>query len=254
MMKLSDKPCFNQFIEEAGSRILQKESSFSANSETLDFGYQTDASAVYSSNIEGNTVDLNSFMNFRLQKEIHREAKDLKEIDDLSKAYNFAQNNPLTEGSFLEAHRIFSEELLIKSLRGNYRNSKVGVFGSEGLVYMAVEEHLVPEIMSEFFAEISALLNEKLDAAEAFYFASLIHLRMAHIHPFLDGNGRAARLMEKWFLAEKLGKEFWKLPSEKFYKENRADYYKNISLGFDFYSVDYSKALPFLRMLPESLG
>jgi Fic family protein len=33
----------------------------------------------------------------------------------------------------------------------------------------------------------------------------LIHLRLAQIHPFRDGNGRAARLIEKWFVAEKLG-------------------------------------------------
>ncbi|MBN1116921.1 MAG: Fic family protein [Bacteroidales bacterium] len=35
-----------------------------------------------------------------------------------------------------------------------------------------------------------------------FYFASLIHLRFAHIHLFRDDNGRAARLIEKWFVAE----------------------------------------------------
>jgi Fic family protein len=52
-----------------------------------------------------------------------------------------------------------------------------------------------------------------LSAEEVFYFASFIHLRFVHIHPFRDGNGRAARLIEKWFIAEKLGKQFWKLPN-----------------------------------------
>ena len=33
------------------------------------FDYLTKASAVYSSNIEGNSIDLNSFMNYELSKE-----------------------------------------------------------------------------------------------------------------------------------------------------------------------------------------
>jgi len=31
------------------------------------------------------------------------------------------------------------------------------------------------------------------------FFAALIHLVFVKIHPFDDGNGRAARLLEKWF-------------------------------------------------------
>ncbi|WP_220392957.1 Fic family protein [Chitinophaga lutea] len=34
----------------------------------------------------------------------------------------------------------------------------------------------------------------------------MIHLVFVKIHPRADGNGRSARLLEKWFLAVKLGK------------------------------------------------
>ena len=57
---------------------------------------------------------------------------------------------------------------------------------------------------------------------EVFYFASMLHLVFAHIHPFQDGNGRAARLLEKWFLASKLEDKAWLIQSEKFYKENKS--------------------------------
>ncbi|WP_394370742.1 Fic family protein [Pedobacter endophyticus] len=81
----------------------------------------------------------------------------------------------------------------------------------------------------------------------------LIHLRFAHIHPFRDGNGRAARLLEKWFLAQKLGIELWKIPSEKYYKEHQPEYYKNINLGVNFYELNYDNCLPIITMLPNSL-
>lgn len=37
------------------------------------------------------------------------------------------------------------------------------------------------------------------------------------IHPWNDGNGRSARLLEKWFIAQKLGPKAWFLQSEKNY-------------------------------------
>jgi Fic family protein len=92
-----------------------------------------------------------------------------------------------------------------------------------------------------------------LSKSQVFYFASLLHLVFAHIHPFRDGNGRAARLLEKWFLAEQLGNSFWKLSSEKYYKEHQKEYYNNINLGVNYYELDYGKCLPFLVMLTQSM-
>jgi len=93
----------------------------------------------------------------------------------------------------------------------------------------------------------------ELSNSEIFYFASLIHLKFVHIHPFMDGNGRAARILEKWFLSEKLNPEMWKLTSEKYYKDNQIEYYRNINLGVNYYELNYDKCLPFLLMLINSL-
>jgi Fic family protein len=79
------------------------------------------------------------------------------------------------------------------------------------------------------------------------------HLRFAHIHPFSDGNGRTARLVEKWFLAQKLGKNYWKIQSEKHYWENRQKYYEAINCGVNFYELDYSMCIDFAEILVESL-
>ena len=100
-------------------------------------------------------------------------------------------------------------------------------------------------------------LNQKkqeLTINEVFFFASMIHLVFVKIHPWNDGNGRSARLIEKWFLAQKLGKKAWFVQSEKNYYQQHQTYYKNIRLlGMEYPDLNYSKALPFLLMLPNSL-
>jgi len=222
------------------------------NGNELDFEYLIEASAVYSSNIEGNSMDLNSFMNSKISGAMPK-PKEHIEIVDLINAYKFAQINDLTEENFLKTHQISSAHFLIVSKQGIYRDGPVGVFGSQGLIYMAIEAKKVAEAMKELFTKISELLAKDLTIEEVFYYTSFIHLRLAHIHPFSDGNGRAARLLEKWFIAQKLGDRAWAIQSEKYYKENIKDYYANINLGVNYYEVDYDKALPFLLLLLASL-
>jgi Fic family protein len=252
-MRIIDEKYFERYNDLIGNQIESLCESFDFVEKSIDVGYQTQASAVYSSNIEGNSIDLNSFMNSKLSLEKFRPQKEIQEIENLITAYEFAQYNTLTEMNFLHCHQLFSKTLVIKSKQGKYRNEKVGVFGQSGLVYLAIEPELVKSAMSDFFSDLDVLLKKDMPKSKAFYFASLIHLKFAHIHPFRDGNGRAARLLEKWFLATKLGFKFWKLSSEKYYKEHKTEYYSAINLGVNFYELDYNKCIPFLLMLPKSL-
>ncbi|TDG37071.1 Fic family protein [Pedobacter changchengzhani] len=253
-MNITDKTYFDEYIKVIGKDVKNLLNNFDFTIGNSDLGYQTQASAVYSSNIEGNTVDLNSFMNAKLSKDKFKPTKEIQEIEDLVSAYDFAQNNNLNEVNFLKSHQILSKQLLISGLRGKYRKDKVGVFGQSGLVYLAIEAELVGAEMKLFFTQISKLLLATITEEEVFYYAALIHLRFVHIHPFRDGNGRVARLLEKWFLSIKLGMDFWKIPSEKYYKDHQPEYYKNINLGVNFYELNYNKCLPFLIMLPNSLN
>jgi len=252
-MRIIEDKYFNQYNDLIGNQIEKLIESFDFAEKSTDLGYKTQASAVYSSNIEGNSIDLNSYMNYKLSQEKFKPHKEIQEIENLILAYEFAQSNLLTEKNFLQCHKIFAKTLVIKSKQGKYRNEKVGVFGQPGLVYLAIEPELVKEAMTDFFDDLGGLLKKDLSKSEVFYFASLIHLKFAHIHPFRDGNGRAARLLEKWFLTEKIGKDFWKLSSEKYYKEHQIDYYNNINLGVNYYELNYDKCVPFLLMLPKSL-
>jgi Fic family protein len=221
------------------------------------FGFLMEASAVYSSNIEGNTLDLNSYLKTQAFQ-TGSKPKEATEISELITSYTWAKNqDALTEKALLEAHSILAETLVIPSNRGAYRQQPIGVFSKHGLVYMAVEHELVQKEMNTLLSEIASVLEENstntLPIHEAFFHASWVHLRLAHIHPFVDGNGRIARLVEKWLLAELLGDKAWAVESEKYYKEHRNDYYGHIHLGVNYHELDYSKALPFLGMLPQAI-
>ena len=252
-MKVTEKKYYKAYLGKIGSQIETLIKDFDFSKENGDFEYLTKASAVFSSNIEGNSIDLNSFMNYELNKEKFKAGKEIDEIENLIEAYNFAQNNSLTEANMLGCHKTLAETLLIESKRGQYRNEPVGVFGQSGLAYLAIEPQYVDAKMNELFVGIDELLKSELSKPEAFYFASLIHLIFVHIHPFSDGNGRVARLIEKWFLAEKLGKDFWRIPSEEYYKNNLQEYYSSINLGVNYYELDYDNCIDFLTMLPNSL-
>jgi Fic family protein len=219
-----------------------------------DFEYYLIGSSLYSSKIEGNTLDVNSFFRNRKNKSFPKK-KEVQEIEDLVKAYRFASENKLTKSSFLLTHKLLSKTLLPVKERGNIRNYQVGVRDMKTLkpVYMAVEPQFVKQEMSKLFEDITELLRRDLNYKEIFYYASMIHLWVAKIHPFGDGNGRAARLLEKWFLASKLGISAWSINSEKYYWDHRPDYYQNVAIGFNYYTLYWERCMPFLLMLPDAL-
>ncbi len=92
-MEIIDKRYFSEYNDQIGHEIEFLIDSFDFSDKQVDLGYSTQASAVYSSNIEGNSVDLNSFMNYKLSPEKFKQTKEIEEIENLITAYQFAQKN-----------------------------------------------------------------------------------------------------------------------------------------------------------------
>ena len=218
------------------------------------FSFYTSVASVFSSKIEGEEIELDSYVKHK-RFGVEFLPDYTKKIDDLYEAYTFVKDNLLNKKNIAQAHKLLGKNIVSKQQQGKHRIHAMFVTTDHGRIeYVAALPHEVDTEMSAFYQDVERLLVMKLNFEEIFYYASMIHLVFVKIHPWNDGNGRTGRLLEKWFLAQKLGSKAWFVQSEKNYYQNHQWYYSNLRrLGLEYDSLDYSKALPFLEMLPKSL-
>ena len=213
------------------------------------FQFYKSVSSVYSSKIEGEEIDFDSYFKHKFLK-VKFNPDYTRKADDLYSAYDFIDNNKLTFENVQKTHSILSKNLLPKSQQGLIRSNPMFVINSaDKIEYVAASPEMVKTELDKLFKDVDLLLNSDLNPFEIFYYASLIHLFFVKIHPFQDGNGRTARLIEKWFLIEKIGEKATSVQLEKNYYKNLKEYYSNIrKIGLEYEDLDYSKCLDFLLM------
>ena len=117
--------------------------------------------------------------------------RDMYEAVGHAHAYDFihtlSANKPLEESDILELHRLFYEKIDSEKA-GHYRTMPVFISGSK---YAVSSPAKVESDMKKFVKWFND--NEhKLPTPE---FAALAHQKFVFIHPFIDGNGRVARLI-----------------------------------------------------------
>ncbi len=218
------------------------------------FSFCISVSAVFSSKIEGENIELDSYIKHK-KMGVRFLPDYTRKIDDLYSAYQFAQGAKLTAKNVEKAHKLLTKNILQATERGKIRTGNMYVSTADGRIeYVAAPPAEVKPAMQALYNDIRLLFDTELSFAEVFFFASIIHLVFVKIHPFSDGNGRTARLLEKWFIAEKLGAKAWFIQSERHYYKHDQTYYKNIrALGLEYAFLNYSKAMPFALMLPGAL-
>ncbi len=154
--------------------------------------------ATYTSNaIEGNalsrhetTVVLEGMTIGGKSLRDHLEAVDHAEAFDYT--YDLAsRNTPFTEADLRSLHRLVLQRSQ-PHYAGRYRDVQVWISGSSHVPPAPVE---VPALMAELFADLRAMSEEHPVRR-----AALFHARLVSIHPFVDGNGRTARLASNLLL------------------------------------------------------
>jgi Fic family protein len=115
----------------------------------------------------------------------HLEALGHSEAYDL--LFRLAKNQEITEANVKELHRLFYYRIDAKQA-GKYRKHRVIITGTD---FIPPGPERIPVLMESFIAGSSETRAKR----HPIEFAAIIHREFVTIHPFIDGNGRAARLL-----------------------------------------------------------
>lgn len=149
----------------------------------------------YESNrIEGNTLSLGETMMVIKEgitisgKTIHEHLEAINHHEAIGMLYEWVKGYlSFNERLLLQIHGLILRGI-DRANAGIYRKVEVRITGSE---HVPPQPYLVPKLMEDYFLfyhKHSSSLHPVILAAE-------MHERLVSIHPFIDGNGRTARLV-----------------------------------------------------------
>jgi len=154
--------------------------------------------------IEGNKLTLEQVEALAEGKDVVATSKDKKEVlnylEALEKIPSFTEKGKFKIADLLKIHRMITKDVMQNTAdSGVFRNRQVYVGKRifDGTTFKEVVEYLppkteeVPHLVQEYIDWINLDKSWKLNPV---LLAGIAHYEIARIHPFIDGNGRTARL------------------------------------------------------------
>ena len=140
------------------------------------FTFYTSVAVISSSKIEGEQMELDSYLKHKMQ-DIEYLPELVEKPNDLFQAYLFAKQNKLSNDNFLQSHSLLSAHLLPEKWRGIYRQNEMLVMEHKTgkIQFEAAPFSRVKNEMDKLWIDIKSLLNKHLEVDEIFYYASFIH-------------------------------------------------------------------------------
>ena len=155
--------------------------------------------------IEGNKLTLEQVEALATGKNIAATKKDKQEVlnylEALERISGLAEKGKTRSADLLNIHRIITKDVMQNSGDcGVFRNRQVfvgrrifdGTGFKEEVEYMPPKTEEVPGLVDEFLEWLNL---DKTWEINPVLLASIAHYEIARIHPFIDGNGRTARLL-----------------------------------------------------------
>ena len=120
-------------------------------------------------------------------KTIREHSEALGHSEAYTYLHTLTKKTIINESNILELHRLFYYRIDAKKA-GKYRKQQVYISGTD---YLPPNYKEIPGLMKEFVLGIPQLAK----TLHPVTLAAKLHERIATIHPFIDGNGRTARLV-----------------------------------------------------------
>lgn len=201
-----------------------------------------EVSAHSSTSIEGNPLPLTEVK--KILKNIPSHIRDTeREVLNYNQALvhlnNLCKNSiapSLDLKLILKIQKMVTLGLIQKSRSGKIRNEPVFVNNpiTRKPIYLPPDHKDVKQLLDSLFTYIKKNKTE----IDPLVIAGIFHKQFVIIHPFIDGNGRSARLATKILLAG-LGLNTFNLFSfENYYNQNITKYFKNVGLIGNYYDLE----------------
>ncbi len=213
-------------------------------------------SAYSSTSIEGNPLPLTEVKKILKHTPLHirdteREVlnynKALEHLDAVIKTGAKSKKNIMDVELILTIQKMVTDGLVAKHHSGKIRNEAVFVNDprKRQIAYLPPEAKEVKTLLRELVD--FTMKNESV--IDPLIVAGIFHKQFVIIHPFIDGNGRTARLASKVLLAH-MGLDTFNLFSfENYYNKDVARYFKKVGLYGNYYdlkaSVDFTEWLEY---------
>ncbi len=189
--------------------------------------------AHHGTHIEGNKLGFTEAKDVLLGKEVVGRSRDIQEIINYRRVLQLIDEEvkkkieKITEELIKKTHRVVVNKISLPGESGTYRTKQVVIRNSETgeVTFRPPSAIEVPFLIREFLYWLNKIPNEDIHPVLK---AGIVHHELVRIHPFIDGNGRVARVMATLilFLGNYDIRRFFSL--EEYYDKDAISYYENL--------------------------
>ena len=197
-------------------------------------------SAYASTSIEGNPLPLTEVKKILKSKPTHARdsEKEVLNYNQALKKLNQRLNEnaaPLSLGHILHIQKQVTDGLLLQSESGKLRQKPVVVNNPKlrKVVFLPPNAEDAKLLM----IDLIEFVHKNKGVIDPLILAGIFHKQMVIIHPFMDGNGRTARLATKVLLAQMGLDTFHLFSFENYYNKNVSRYFQTVGEYGDYYEL-----------------